>query len=348
MGTTQIGTLDLSYSQFNPQYNSAGDSIFGCMRVNNVVNHSPLFKYAQGANSNTNNNGTGYLFTDSFYQTIDFSNSGIYATYRGMFSRNTSVVPTPTLTTVSFANCTNLSVIGRNTFSYQSALTTIDFSGCPITEVSSSAFAGCTALQTIYCDGPSYNVIKQALINSGLKVNNGVGSVQLIVKNGYSIDTFNTPILLDNLREVDPSTVTETEIQQYVNANINRIFRINGTLPTDFDIASNIGTISDVSADTTNGYVSFNLTLNNYCNGSDIPSIVLPITISGFKANTLLKTSSINADELISSFAPYELENHKNELSQFIVNHQSELFNNLVEPLTTSNFSINNFDVSFF
>ena len=164
MGTTQIDTLDLSYSQFNPTYNSAGDSIFGIMRVNNVVNHSPLFKYAQGANSDTNNNYTGYLFTDSFYQIIDFSNSGIYATYRGMFSRNTSVVPTPTLTTVSFANCTNLSIIGRNTFSNQSALTTIDFRGCPITQVASYAFNGCTNLQTIYVkDATAKSAIETAL-----------------------------------------------------------------------------------------------------------------------------------------------------------------------------------------
>ena len=154
MGTTQIGTLDFSYSQFNPNYSSDRDALFGELHINNVVNHSPNFLYGQGMSGlDEEHQSTGYLFTDSFYQTIDFSNSGIYATYRGMFSRNTSVVPTPTLTTVSFANCTNLSVIGLYTFADQSALTTIDFSGCPITSVSSTAFNGCSNLQTIYCDG---------------------------------------------------------------------------------------------------------------------------------------------------------------------------------------------------
>ena len=175
MGETQIDTLDLSYSQFNPTYNSAGDGIFGYMRVNNIVNHSPNFQYANGATIDSDTRNTGYLFADSFYQTIDFSNSGIYATYRGMFARNSSNVPTPTLTTVSFANCTNLSVIGRNTFSNQSALTTIDFSGCPITDVNSGAFNGCTGLQTIYVKDNVAKTAIEAALNaahiSGVSVN---------------------------------------------------------------------------------------------------------------------------------------------------------------------------------
>ena len=73
------------------------------------------------------------------------------------------------------SNCSNLSAIGDLAFENNNLISTIDFSGCPITTVSANAFNGCSNLQTIYVKGQTAKSAIETALNaaniSGVSVN---------------------------------------------------------------------------------------------------------------------------------------------------------------------------------